>query len=53
MTITPVEYVTEMQRIERMRNEARHLGDALAVAALTIRAADLNDVFWRPMLKRA
>jgi hypothetical protein len=53
MTITSTEYAAEMRRIEKMRNEAHHLGDSLAVAALTIRATDLNGVFWRPMLKRA
>jgi hypothetical protein len=51
MTITPAQYITEMRRIEAMRNEARHLGDLSATSLLLIRASDLNDVFWGQILR--
>ena len=53
MSMSPSVYVTEMRRLETMRNEARYLHDAAAVSAVARRAAELNAAFWRPLLKRA
>jgi hypothetical protein len=46
MMLTSAQYLAEMRRIERVRNEARSCGDKAAIHAILMRAADVNRVFW-------
>lgn len=53
MDISTAQYVAEMRRLERIRNDALARHDGSALRDIAVRVASVNRVFWGRELKHA
>lgn len=53
MDISTAQYVAEMRRLERIRNDALARHDGSALRSIAVRLASLNRVFWGREFKNA
>ncbi len=53
MDLSTAQYVAEMRRLERIRNDALGRHDDSALRNIAVRLASVNRVFWGRELKNA